>query len=253
MATALITGASAGLGEEFAWQIATAGHDVVLVARSRDRLSELAELLRSAAGVQAEILVADLADRDQISTVADRVADLDRPVSLLVNNAGFGLGESFLESSLEAELALLDVMVTAPLELSHAAARAMAARGHGAILNVSSIAAHLANSTYAAHKRWVVEFTQSLSGQLKGTGVTATVVLPGLVHTEFHDSDSLEHMKSEYPEVAWLTPEKVVTSAMAAVRRGQVVVTPSARYMAAAGVMRVLPKALTRSRSSQHN
>jgi hypothetical protein len=247
----MVTGASAGLGEEFAWQLATAGHDVVLVARSRDRLSELAEVIRSATGVNAEVLAADLADREQVATVAERLADPHRPVSLLVNNAGFGSGKPFLEESVESELRMLDVLVTATLSLSHAAGHAMVQRGHGAILNVSSIASHLANSTYAAHKRWVVDFTQALAGELSGTGVSATVVVPGLVHTEFHDGDNLEHMKTDYPEALWLTPEKVVTSALAAVRRKQVVVTPSMKYAAAAGLLRVLPSSLTRSRRSQ--
>lgn len=251
MATALITGASAGLGEEFAWQLATAGHDVVLVARSGDRLSELADVIRSVTGVEAEVLVADLADRDATALVAERLADPEHAVSLLVNNAGFGLGERFVGGDLGAELAMLDVMVTSTLVLSHAAAKAMVARGHGAILNVSSIAAHLANSTYAAHKRWVLDFTQALAADLKGTGVSATVVLPGLVRTEFHDPESLAHMRTDYPDAAWLTPEKVVTSALAAVRRRTTVVTPSARYVAASGLLRVLPKAVTRRRPVQ--
>lgn len=247
----LITGASAGLGEEFAWQLATAGHNVVLVARSRDRLSELAEVIRSATGVEAEVLAADLSDRADIALVAERVRDRDRPISLLVNNAGFSSGESFVSSKLEDEIAMLDVMVTATLHLSHAAAESMAARGHGAILNVASIAAHLSNSTYAAHKRWVLDFTQALAGQLSGTGVGATVVVPGLVHTEFHDGEALDHMKEEYPEAAWLTPEKVVASALAAVRRRQVVVTPSVRYVAAASLLKAIPSRFTRGRSSQ--
>lgn len=246
----MITGASAGLGEEFAWQLATAGHNVVLVARSRDRLSELAEVIRSATGVEAEVLVADLSDPAHVSLVAERLADPAKPISLLVNNAGFGSGEPFVGSDLERELAMLHVMVTATLQLSHAAVSAMVGRGHGAVLNVSSIAAHLANSTYAAHKRWVLDFTQALAGQLHGTGVSATVVIPGLVHTEFHDGDNLEHMKTAYPDVAWLEPEKVVASALAGVRRRQVVVTPTARYLAAATVMKVLPTSLTRRRRS---
>jgi len=251
MATALVTGASAGLGEEFAWQLATAGHDVVLVARSRDRLSEIAELVRSATGQQAEVLAADLEDAEGLELVAARVADPERPVSLLVNNAGYGLGKGFLETTWEEEKRLLDVLVTAPMRLSHAALPGMVARGHGAILNVSSIAAHLGNSTYAAHKRWVVEFTQALAGQLAGTGVTATAVLPGLVDTEFHSSDELVHMRDGFPDALWLEPEQVVTSALAAVRRGQTVVTPSAMYSLASAGLRLLPTRLTRGRRSQ--
>ncbi|WP_062210639.1 SDR family NAD(P)-dependent oxidoreductase [Demequina oxidasica] len=246
MATALVTGASAGLGEEFVWQLATAGHDVVLVARSGDRLSELADVIRSATGVGAEVLVADLSTEVGRGVVEARILDDAHPVSMVVNNAGFGLGEGFLASTWEDERAVLDVMVTATLQLSHAAAQAMSARGHGAIVNISSIAAHLANSTYAAHKRWILDFTEALAGQLKGTGVSATVVVPGLVRTEFHDAESLAHMKTDYPDVAWLTPDVVVTAALAGVRRKQVVVTPSARYLAAAGLLRLVPKSLTR-------
>ncbi|WP_062205539.1 SDR family NAD(P)-dependent oxidoreductase [Demequina salsinemoris] len=251
MATALVTGASAGLGEEFAWQLATAGHDVVLVARSRDRLSEIADVIASATGQRAEILAADLADPEGLELVAARVADPDNPVSLLVNNAGFGLGKGFLGSTWEDEKRMLDVLVTAPMRLSHAALPGMISRGHGAILNVASIAAHLGNSTYAAHKRWVVEFTQALAGQLADTPVTATVVLPGLVETSFHDSDELVHMRDEFPSALWLEPEQVVTSALAALRRGQTVVTPSAMYGLAGAGLRLLPARLTRRRRSQ--
>lgn len=251
MATALVTGASAGLGEEFAWQLATAGHDVVLVARSGDRLSELADVIRSATGVGAEVLVADLSTEAGRDAVEARLLDATHPVSMLVNNAGFGLGEGFLDSTWEDERAVLDVMVTATMQLSHAAAKAMSARGHGAIVNMSSIAAYLANGTYAAHKRWILDFTEAIAGQLKGAGVSATAVVPGLVRTEFHDRESLAHMKTDYPDVAWLTADVVVSAALAGVRKKQVVVTPSARYLAASGLIRLLPKALTRARGGR--
>ncbi len=246
MATALITGASRGLGEEFAWQLATARHDVVLVARDRDRLSSVADTIRGAAGVQAEVLVADLSTTEGLESVADRVADDTSPISLLVNNAGYGLGRGLLSTSWEEEQAALNVLVTATLRLSQVAGRSMTSRGHGAILNVSSVAAHLANSTYAAHKRWVLDFTEALAGQLHGTGVSATAVLPGLVRTEFHDGPDLEFMKSSYPEAAWISAEKVVESALTGVRRKAVVVTPSARYAAGVGLLRMLPKVATR-------
>ena len=250
MAIALVTGASAGLGEEFAWQLATARHDLVVVARSRDRLSELAEVVSSATGVSIEVLSADLSTEDGRETVAARLAADVRPVSLLVNNAGHGLGRGFLDTTWEEERALLDVHVTAPARLAHAALPGMVARGHGAILNVSSLAAHLSNSTYAAHKRWVVEFTEALAGQLRGTGVTATVVLPGLTRTEFHDGDDLRHYKTDFADAAWLSAEAVVTSALAAVRRGAVTVTPSVRYATAGAVVKALPRSMTRRMGS---
>lgn len=246
MAIALVTGASAGLGEEFAWQLATAGHDLVVSARSRDRLSELADVVASATGVSVEVLPADLATPEGRETVAGRLADASRPVSLLVNNAGFSTGLSFVDSPWEEEAAMHDVLVTAPLRLAHAALPGMIERGHGAVLNVASIAAHLGDSTYAAHKRWVVEFTSALAGQLRGTGVTATVVLPGMTRTEFHDKPTLEHYRAELPDFAWLSAEQVVSAALSGVRRGAVTVTPSVRYAAAGTLARLTPKAVTR-------
>ena len=250
MATALVTGASSGLGEEFAWQLATSGHDLVVTARSRDRLSELADVVASATGVEVEILAADLAASDGREQVAERLADASRPISLLVNNAGFATGVSFADSTWEEEAAMHDVLVTAPLRLTHAVLPGMIERGHGAILNVSSIAAHLSNTTYAAHKRWVLEFTEALAGQLHGTGVTATAVLPGLTRTQFHDRPSLEHQKTDYPALAWLTAEEVVSAALTGLRRGTVAVTPSVRYAAAGALARLAPARLTRGTGS---
>src|SRR5690606_25044936 len=173
MATALITGASAGLGLEFAWQLATARHDVVLVARDAERLERLAGQLHAAAGVRAEVLSADLSERDQVERVAERLRDRDRPVGLLVNNAGFALGQPFVGGHLTAHERGLDVMVRAVMVLSHAAVTAMVDRGRGAILNVSSVAALTAMGTYSADKAWVRVFTEGLAVELRGTGVTA--------------------------------------------------------------------------------
>jgi short-subunit dehydrogenase len=246
MATALVTGASAGLGEEFAWQLATAGHDLVVTARSRDRLSELADVVASATGVSVEVLAADLAAPEGREAVAARLNDPKRPVSLLVNNAGFATGTDFVDTSWEEEAAMHDVLVTAPLRLTHAVLPGMIERGHGAILNVSSIAAHLSNSTYAAHKRWVLEFTQVLVGQLQGTGVTATAVLPGLTRTQFHERSALAHHKDEAPEFMWLSAEEVVSAALTGVRRGSVSVTPSVRYSVAGAFAQATPSSVTR-------
>src|SRR5690606_28262611 len=181
MATALITGASAGLGLEFAWQLATARHDVVLVARNAERLERLATQLRAAAGVRAEVLPADLAVREDVERVAERLRATERPVSLLVNNAGIGSNSRFLAADVAEEERALALMVRAVMVLSHAAATAMVERGRGAILNVSSIAALMASGPYSAHKAWVRTFTEGLAVELRDTGVTATVLQPGFV------------------------------------------------------------------------
>jgi len=206
----------------------------------------MAQLLAGATNVVVEVLVADLSTQEGTAAVAERIADRDRPIDLLVNNAGYGLKAGFLKTDVADEVAALDVMVRAVLVLSHAAAGAMASRGRGAILNVSSVAAWLGNGTYAAHKAWVASFTEGLATQLKGTGVTATAVLPGLTHTEFHERAELSEY-DELPELAWLEAEDVVRAALSAVRRKQVLVTPSVRYGALAGVVRVLPRTWVRA------
>ena len=248
MATALITGASAGLGLEFAWQLATARHDVVLVARDVERLEHLAGQLHAAAGVRAEVLAADLSDRVQVERVADRLRDEERPVGLLVNNAGFALGQPFVGGQLAAHEAALDVMVRAVMVLSHAAATAMVERGPGAVLNVSSVAALTTMGTYSADKAWVRVFTEGLAVELRGTGVTATALCPGLVHTEFHERAGLD--RDAFPELAWLNADAVVSAALADVRRGAVISTPSLRYGVVTEVARLLPRAAIRALST---
>jgi short-subunit dehydrogenase len=211
----------------------------------------MAQLLAGATNVVVEVLVADLSTQEGTAAVAERIADRDRPIDLLVNNAGYGLKDGFLKTDVADEVAALDVMVRAVLVLSHAAAGAMASRGRGAILNVSSVAAWLGNGTYAAHKAWVASFTEGLASQLKGTGVTATAVLPGLTHTEFHERAELSEY-DELPELAWLEAEDVVRAALSAVRRKQVLVTPSVRYGALAGVVRVLPRTWVRAMAGRN-
>jgi short-subunit dehydrogenase len=206
----------------------------------------MAQLLAGATNVAVEVLVADLSTQEGTAAVAERIADKDRPIDLLVNNAGYALKAGILKTDVAEEVAALDVMVRAVLVLSHAAAGVMASRGRGAILNVSSIAAWLGNGSYAAHKAWVASFTEGLASQLKGTGVTATAVLPGLTHTEFHERAGIAGY-DELPELAWLEAEDVVRAALSAVRRKQVLVTPSVRYGALAGVVRVLPRTLVRA------
>lgn len=245
MGTALVTGASAGLGLEFAWQLATARHDVVLVARDGERLARLAAQLEAAAGVHAEVLPADLTDRADVARVAERLRADERPVGLLVNNAGLGLNQHFVPGDLDAEDRALELMVRTVMALSHAAAGAMTARGRGAILNVGSVAALTATGTYAAHKAWVRVFTEALAAELRGTGVTATVVSPGFTHTEFHERGRID--TAHYPAAAWLDAEDVVAAALADVRRGVVLSTPSLRYKAVSALLRVTPRSAVRA------
>ena len=248
MATALVTGASAGIGRAFAERLAREGADLVLVARDRARLDELATRLRDRHGVAVEVLVADLSDREATGRVCARLEDEVRPVDLLVNNAGFGLHAAFLDNDLAEEEAALDVMVRAVLLTCHAAGRAMRARGNGTIINVSSVASFVANGTYSADKAYVTVLTEALAGQLAGTGVTVTAVCPGLTRSEFHQRQRVE--LSGVPEALWMDADAVVAQALADAAAGRVVSVPGAQWKAISAVVRALPRPLVRGGAS---
>ena len=206
MSTALVTGATSGIGLSFAHQLAERGHDVVLVARDRVRLENVSDELRAKYGVGTEILVADLADRAETGKVAERLADQLRPVDLLVNNAGYALKKRFLDNDITEEEAVFDVLGRAVLVLSHAAARAMRERGHGAIVNVSSVAGQITSGTYSAVKSFVTVFSEGLAAELAGTGVTVTALLPGFTRTEFHERGEAQHVAAAEVHVARRRP-----------------------------------------------
>jgi len=237
--TALVTGATAGIGREFAVQLAARGDDVVLVARDVARLAALAQELSTRFGVAAEVIGADLSTSEGVQRVADRLRDADRPVDTLVNNAGFGIKQRFVGGDLDRELALLDVLDRAVLVLSHAAAPGMVARGRGSIITVSSVACFLAGGTYSAAKAWVTAFSRGLNAELAGTGVTATAVCPGFVRTEFHRRAGMR--PSDIPGPLWLRPELVVREGLADAARGRSVSVPSVRYRVIVVVLRHLP------------
>lgn len=243
MSRALITGASAGLGREFARTLASQGNDIVLVARNADRLDDLATELRTT-GVDVEVLPADLGNDADLARVADRLRWDDAPVTLLVNNAGFGLGQDFVGGSLDRELEGLNVMVRAVLVLCHAAAHAMRMRGFGSIINVSSMTALTAQGTYSAHKAWVRTFTEGLAAELADSGVTVTAVAPGLIRTEFHERSEVD--SSQWPDFVFAQPRQIVDEALEAARRGRVIVTPTPLYKAAAALAKLAPRALIR-------
>lgn len=245
MGTALITGASSGLGREIAWELAAEGNDLVLVARNAERLEEIAERMRQIANIKVEVLPADLSTQDGALAVAERVSSASRPIGLLVNNAGFGLGQDFVGGSLDRELEGLDAMVRAVLITCHAAALTMKERGYGGILNVASMTALTAQGTYSAHKAWVRTFTEGLAASLEGTGVNVTAVCPGLIRSEFHERSHVD--SSQWPAFAFSKPSTIARIAVDAVRHGRVLVTPTLRYRVAAGVLRLAPRSLVRA------
>lgn len=240
LATALITGATSGIGLAFARRLAADGCRLVLVARDAGRLGEVAKELRERHGeLGFEILPADLCDRAQLDRVADRLRDGAPPVDILVNNAGFGLAEPFLRGSPADEERMLDVLVRAVLVLTRAAAPGMVSRRRGAVITVSSVAGFLPGGTYSAAKSWATAFTTSLAGQLAGTGVTATALCPGFVRTEFQQRAKID--VSYLPAFAWLDADRLVDSCLADVRRGRALSVPSLRYKAMVFLLRHLP------------
>ncbi len=244
MSTALVTGASAGIGRAFAERLAHDGHDVVLVARDRARLERLAAELRQRHGVGAEVLVADLSDRDQTEEVCRRLADPSHPVDVLVNNAGFGLQHPFLDNEVAREEAALDVMVRAVLLTCHAAGRAMRERGRGTIVNISSVASFMASGTYSAEKSFVTVFSEALAGQLAGTGVTVTAVCPGLTRSEFHERARMT--LSGVPRGMWLDADEVARQGLSDAASGKVVSVPGPQWTAVSLLLRALPRPLVR-------
>lgn len=234
-----MTGASAGLGCAFASRLAATGYDVVLVARDRARLDDIAADLVHRFGCDAEVLPADLTDHAGLSAVADRLRDPDRPVDLLVNNAGNALRKPFLANDVAAEEGMLDLHVRATLVLTHAALGPMTERRTGGVINVSSVAGWIPQGTYSAHKAWVRVFSQAIAAQVASTGVRVMALAPGYVHTEFHERAGIK--VGSIPEPAWLDADDVVASTLRAWERGRTVHVPSARYKAAASVLRNLP------------
>jgi short-subunit dehydrogenase len=239
MSTALVTGATAGIGLAFARQLAARGDDLVLVARNAERLEQVAEELRTTYGVAAEVLPADLVDRDQLAVVEERLASQERPVDLLVNNAGFGLKKRFLDNTADAETAMTEVLVVAPLRLSHAALGAQVQRGHGGVITVGSVASFLPRGTYSAAKAWVNSFTEWAHHEYEPRGVTVMALLPGFTKTEFHERMGVS--RGSAPDWMWLDVDDLVREALADYDKGKVFSIPSPQYKVIATLARATP------------
>ncbi|NLU66889.1 SDR family oxidoreductase [Streptomyces sp. HNM0574] len=242
MTTALITGATAGIGAAFARRLARDGHDVVLVARDADRLRKQATELHDRHGIEAQVLAADLATDAGIEAVEDRLRDPARPVELLVNNAGFGHKGTYPDVPMDEELKMLKVHCEAVLRLTTAAAQVMRERGRGGVVNVSSVAAFVPRGTYGASKSWVVQFTLGAAQELAGTGVRLMALCPGFVRTEFHSRAEMD--TGSIPGWMWLDADKLVNAAMKDLARGRNLSVPDPRYKALTGVSKLVPSSL---------
>jgi short-subunit dehydrogenase len=242
--SALVTGASSGIGQELTRQLVAAGVPVVVVARREERLVALAEELGG-----LEVLVADLATPAGQELVAARIADDDHPVELVVNNAGFGTGGGFTELDVHRLTEEIAVNVTALTRLSHAALAAMTPRGRGWLLNVSSFAGFQPAprlSVYAATKAYVTSLSESLHQEVAGAGVVVTALCPGLVHTEFQEVSNARHDQDNLPDFVWLDVEEVCTAALEAVAKGRALIVPGAFYKGASWAVNVTPRWIRR-------
>jgi short-subunit dehydrogenase len=245
--TALVTGASAGIGEAIARELAARGNDVVVVARDAARLDTLARELSASYGVEAEVLVADLIDPSQLAKVEARVSDPERPIDVLVNNAGFGTAGDFSTLDVSREESEIRLNVVALTRLTHAALGPMLDRGRGGILNVASLAsfqptAHMA--VYGATKAFVSSFTQAVHEEVRGTGVHVTALCPGFTRTEFQERSGAT--ANRVPDMAWQDAPEVARAGLDALARNTSVAVPGAMNKVAAVMSDISPTVITR-------
>jgi len=249
---ALVTGASAGIGAAYARRLAERGRDLILVARRLDRLKELAAELASRYGVQAEPLAADLTRDSELKAVEDRIAS-EEHLEFLLNNAGFGAGGRFYECPIDIQDAMHRLHIIATLRLTHAALCTMTARGKGAVVNVSSVAAFIARPgsiSYHATKAWMNFFTEGLYLELKraGSPVRVQALCPGYTVTEFHEVMGFD--RGRVPASMWTPVERVVDASLEGLKRGKLFVVPGWRYKFLVGLLRLLPRPLLHAAGS---
>lgn len=242
--TALITGASAGIGATFTRLLAKEGYDLILVARDESRLTELGKQMQDECGISCEVLRADLSVEADLQRVESRLQEGTRPVDVLINNAGFGIKKSFLVSDVEAEQQLLDVLVKTPMRLMHAVLPSMKERNSGIVINVSSVAGWVAGGSYSAAKSYLTVLSESIHSELSTTNVKVLALCPGYTRTEFHERGKMR--MSGLPNFMWLKAENVVAKAWADARAGRAISVPGWQYMIFTTFARSAPRPLIR-------
>ncbi len=247
---ALVTGASAGIGAEFARQLAAAGNDVVLVARRLDRLEALARELTALHGIAAYPIRADLAQPDAHAQVWDALAAHGRGVDILVNNAGFTIPDTFAKASWQRESDMIMTLVYAVCSFTRAALPHMLAQGWGRIINVGSVAGFApgiaGHTLYPASKSFVLKFSQSLDCEVRARGIKVTAFCPGFTHTEFHAASGMTDLLAKSPRRFGAHPPEVVAQALAANERGQVILVTGLRNKVRRLFLKLLPETVTR-------
>jgi len=241
---ALITGATAGIGAAFAELLASENHDLVIVARDLPRLNQRADQWRGKFGVEVEVIQADLSRDEDIRRIELRLQNISRPIEVLINNAGFGINKSFTSSDIAEEIALLDVLVTAPMRLMHAVLPGMKDRDNGTIINVSSVAGWIAGGTYSAAKSYLTVLSESLHTELKATNVRVHALCPGFTRTEFHQRGNMK--MGGLPKWFWLSAEQVVKDSWIAAKAGKPLSIPGRQYKVLSFITRFGPRPLVR-------
>lgn len=244
MATALITGPTAGIGAAFARLLAKNNFDLILVARDKKRLDLTAKSLSKEFGVKVEVISADLTKATELAKIERRVANKNKPIEVLINNAGFGLNKSFLTSEVQKEQELLDVLVTAPMRLTHAVLPVMKERNIGTVINVSSVAGWIAGGTYSAAKSYLTVLTESLHTELRGSDIKISVLCPGFTKTEFHQRARIK--MGGLPEFMWLSAEKVVAKSWRDALAGKAVSVPGWQFLILSMISRFGPRPFVR-------
>ena len=237
---ALITGATVGIGDCFARLLAAQGYNLIINARNVEKLNERADFLQKKFGVEVVVLGADLA------TECEKVEKyiLEHEIEVLINNAGFGLNQSFLSSSIEDEERVLDVLVRAPMRLMHAVLPQMRKRDSGIVLNVSSTAASIAGGHYSAAKSYLTVMSESLHTQMLPTNVTVTSLNPGFVHTEFHQRAGMK--MGAIPNFMWLDGDFLVKQAWADAKKGKAISIPGWQYKLLRAIIAISPRSKVR-------
>lgn len=237
---ALITGATVGIGECFTRELAADGYNLIINARGKEKLEEKAESLRKKYKVDVVVLPADLATDCEV--VEKYIADHE--IEVLINNAGFGLNQSFLSSDIEDEQRVLDVMVRAPMRLMHAVLPQMKQRNSGIILNVSSTAAFIAGGHYSAAKSYVTVMSESLHTQLLPTNIKVTSLNPGFTHTEFHQRAGMK--MGAIPKFMWLNGDFLVRQAWKDAKAGKAISIPGWQYKVLRVIIATAPRSTVR-------
>jgi short-subunit dehydrogenase len=248
--TALVTGASAGIGRAFAEELAARGFHLVITARRLERLAEVQRELTSRHGVRVDVIAADLAIPDAAQGLFDEIQRRQIAIDVLVNNAGYGLGVKYFKTSWKEQADFIQVMVTAVAQLTYLFVPQMAERGWGRVINIASLAGLLpggpGSTLYTAAKSFMIKFTESLALEMGKTGVQATAVCPGFTLSEFHDVNGTRTRVQKMPKLVWMDAHTVAAQGIDAAMAGRVVVVTGALNKVIATTMKHIPAALAR-------